>query len=142
MNRQYPTQPLVGVGALVKKDNAVLLVKRKNDPGSGLWAIPGGLLELGETLEEAAVREVMEETNLRIGIDALVDVVQMIQRDDNGLVSYHYVIVDFRGHIEGGNLKPSEEILDAAWVDVNELSKLAVTPSTGKFLRKLGFLKG
>ena len=127
--REFPAQPLVGVGAVVFDDaGRVLLVKRGREPGLGRWSLPGGLLELGETLKEGVVREVYEETNLIVNAEAIVEVVDRIYRYSDGdkesskqsRVQYHYVVVDYLCRPLRGDLKPSSDAADVAWVSRDE----------------------
>ena len=118
--REFPTQPLVGVGAVVFDDAGnVLLVKRGAEPMLGHWSLPGGLLELGETLVEGIQREVEEETGLIVKPEAVVEAVDRIYRYSDGHTSrvrYHYVVVDYWCRMLGGDLKPSSDAADVAWV--------------------------
>jgi len=102
MKREYPDHPLVGVGAVIVKDGAVLLVQRAHDPGRGKWAMPGGRLRLGETLAQAARREAHEETGVEIEPGEALSVTDLIQRDDAGRIRYHYVLVDLLARYVGG----------------------------------------
>jgi ADP-ribose pyrophosphatase len=138
MRRKYPKRPLVGVGVLIKKDDEVLLVKRGSEPARGLWSIPGGLVELGEGVLEAGKREVEEETGLKIEVDALLDVIDNIIRDEKGGVRYHYVLIDFLGHPVGGELKVASDIMDARWVKIGQVNQYQITKTLEKLLRKLG----
>ena len=95
MSREYPSHPRVGVAAVVLRDNQVLLVQRGREPGKGSWGLPGGMLELGETLAEGARREVMEECGVEIEVGPLVAVFEPIQRDEDGRLRFHYVVVDY-----------------------------------------------
>ena len=95
MKRLYPDQPIVGVGAVIIYENKILLEKRKNEPSRGKWTIPGGLVELGESLESAVVREAREETCLEVENPRLLDVVDNVDLDESGKVKYHFVIVDY-----------------------------------------------
>src|SRR5579862_4194484 len=95
MKREYPECPLVGVGAVIAEKDRVVLVKRGHAPLLGEWSIPGGMLEVGETLRQAAVREVLEETGLRVEVGELLGVFDRIVRDDNERTLYHYVLIDF-----------------------------------------------
>ena len=107
--REYPSRPIVGVGVLVKRGDKVLLVRRRFDPGRGKWSIPGGLVELGETVRGAALREVYEETGLNVKLDRLLGVVDYIERDKRGRVRFHYVLVDFLAYVEEPKeVRPSE----------------------------------
>jgi len=99
MTREYPERPLVGIGVVVLGARGVLMIKRGKAPRKGQWSLPGGAQELGETVSEAARREVMEETGLTIGILGLVDVVDSIRRDDAGKIQYHYTLVEFLARI-------------------------------------------
>jgi 8-oxo-dGTP diphosphatase len=118
--REFPRQPLVGVGAVVVNDDRqVLLIKRGTEPMLGHWSLPGGLLELGETLAEGVKREVFEETGLIVTPQAIVEVVDRIYRNSDGekpQVRYHYVVVDFWCRVIDGQLKPSSDATDVAWV--------------------------
>jgi ADP-ribose pyrophosphatase YjhB (NUDIX family) len=125
--RRYPDMPLVGVGAVVVEGDRVLLVQRANEPGRGMWAFPGGVLQLGETLAEAARREVREECGLEIQVGETLGVFDLILRDQAGTVQYHYVLIDLLAHPAGGKLRVSSDILDARWVTLEELDRLPVT---------------
>ncbi|OPX19242.1 MAG: hypothetical protein BZ151_10310 [Desulfobacca sp. 4484_104] len=95
MKRHYPDQPIIGVGAIIFKDATVLLVRRGQEPAKGAWSLPGGAVEVGETLEAALVREVMEETALTVEVLGITAVLERIYRDGQGQVPYHYVLIDY-----------------------------------------------
>ena len=104
MAREYPQAPVAAVGGVVIHDGAVLLVKRAYPPRQGEWSLPGGQLELGESLAEGVRREVREETGLDVEVGAVVDVFDRVHRDEAGRIRYHFVIVDFLCHASGGTL--------------------------------------
>jgi ADP-ribose pyrophosphatase len=132
--------PQVAVGAIVVKDEKILLVKRNKAPHKDLWAIPGGSVELGETLQEAAEREVREETGLIIKAGKPIYTFDLIERDKAGDVRFHYLIVDLFAEHVGGKLHPADDALDARWFAPKDLAHIAVSDSTRKLLHKLGFL--
>ena len=136
-NRRYPTRPLVGVGVVIIKNGEILLVKRKKDPGKGLWSIPGGLVRLGEKLEDAAKREVEEETGLTVSIVKLIDVIDAIYKDQDGQIEYHYVLVDYLGEVVGGMLRPGSDVDEVKWFKLEEVHEVQVTPSFAKLFNKL-----
>ncbi len=115
MGREYPQAPVAGVGAVVLRDGQVLLVRRGREPLHGRWSLPGGVLELGETMAEAVVREVFEETGLRVAPLGMVETFDRIHRDADGRLQYHYVLVDFLCHVEGGELVCGDDADDACW---------------------------
>jgi ADP-ribose pyrophosphatase len=124
----------VAVGAIVIRDNSVLLVKRNKPPGEGLWAIPGGRVELGETLQQAAEREVMEETGLTIRAKVPVYTFEVIEADDAGRTRFHYVIVDLMADYVGGVLSASDDASETRWVTPEELKDLPVSETTREVL--------
>jgi len=130
----YPARPRPAVGAVVFKDGAVLLVKRGKAPACGMWAIPGGSVHLGETLQAAAEREILEETGVVIRAGEPVLVFDTIQRDEKGVVQFHYVIVDLAAEYIGGDPKAADDAADARWVRSDELPGLDVNPATLKLL--------
>ncbi|RMF86438.1 MAG: NUDIX domain-containing protein [Nitrospinota bacterium] len=132
----YPTYPQVAVGAIVCKGDSVLLVKRNQAPGEGLWAIPGGRIELGETLQEAAEREIKEETGIIIRAGEPVYTFEVIQRDEEGRIRFHYVIIDLLAEYIGGELRPGDDASEARWVTPQDLEILPVSRSTLKLLRE------
>ena len=119
--REYPEAPIVGVGAVILDGNRVLLVRRGQEPMKGEWSIPGGALELGETLEAAVRREAVEETGLAVEPRAMVEVLDKIVVED-GRVRYHYVLIDFLCHVVDGGLKPGSDAEEARWVEHEELN--------------------
>ncbi|UCG67442.1 MAG: NUDIX hydrolase [Deltaproteobacteria bacterium] len=133
---EYPNSPQLAVGALVFRENRVLLVKRNQPPGKGLWAIPGGRLELGETLKEAAEREVREETGVIIQAGNPVYTFDLIERDDQGRIRFHYVIVDLLADYISGSPHPRSDACEARWIGARELDKLPVTKTTKAFLKE------
>lgn len=118
--REFPTAPLIGVGAVIVDDQGrVLLIKRGSEPMKGHWSLPGGLLELGETLLDGVKREVFEETGLFVLPEAIVEVVDRIYRDSDGnqsQVQYHYVVLDYWCRVAGGELLPASDASEVAWV--------------------------
>jgi 8-oxo-dGTP diphosphatase len=132
----YPDQPQVAVGAIVFKDDKVLLVLRANPPAKEQWAIPGGRVELGETLQEAAEREIKEETGITIRAREPVLTFDVIDRDDAEHVRFHYVIVDLAADYISGEPQPGDDAASARWISPEELNTLPVSPTTLKLLRQ------
>ena len=135
-DREYPKHPLVGVGAIVMRGDSVLLVKRNKEPSKGMWSIPGGLVEIGETVKDALRREVKEECGVEIEPTELFEVVDAVNRDDKGVARFHYVIVDFLSEWRGGDLSAGSDVADARWTPLNDLQKLNVTDSARTVINK------
>jgi ADP-ribose pyrophosphatase len=127
---------MVGVAAVVLREGQVLLVLRGREPAKGIWGIPGGLLELGETLAEGARREVLEECNVKIQVGPVVGVFEPMQRDPDGRLRYHYVVVDLLAQYLGGELRAADDADDARWVPVDHLEELPILPETVAIVRK------
>ena len=139
--KYYPIEPRVGVGAITVKNGKVLLVKRGVEPSRGLWAIPGGTLKLGETLQECAAREILEETGVTIKVGDCVYVFDFIEYDSEGKIKFHFVIVDFAAEYVAGVPKGADDALEACWLSAEELQELPVAQNTIRALRSLGFVK-
>jgi 8-oxo-dGTP diphosphatase len=135
--RVYPTSPIVGVAAMIFYDDSILLVKRGNEPAKGRWGLPGGVVELGETVREAVAREVKEETRILVRPVELLDVFNNIIRDDEGRVRFHYVLCEFLCENVGGNLKASTDVSDARWVPLLELSSIDMSRGTKQFISRV-----
>jgi len=138
MKREYPETPLVGVGAIIVEADRVVLVKRGHAPLLGEWSIPGGLLEVGETVRTAAVREALEETGLTVEAGELLGVYDRVIRDDGGRVVYHYVLIDFLCRRVSGGLQAAGDATEARWVTRQELAEIPLASETAEVIR-LGF---
>ena len=125
--RRFPTQPIVGVGAVVLDGDRVLLVKRGHPPLQGEWSLPGGTVELGETLEAAVAREVLEETGLEVSVGQVVEVLDRVDRSPDGRIEYHFVIVDYACTVQGGFIARGSDAEDARWVPIRELPAYRLT---------------
>ena len=140
-SKVYPDAPRVAVGAVICHDNKVLLVLRDQSPAKGLWAVPGGSVELGETLQVAAEREVLEETGLHVKAGDVVHTFDGIQHDELGRVKYHYVIVDLMAEALDPSqpLYPSDDVKDARWFTLAEMEQpgLPISSTTLVLLRRL-----
>ncbi len=123
MKREYPDRPIVGVGAVIIEDGRVLLVRRAHPPLAGKWSLPGGMVELGETLRSAAEREAREETGLIVKASDVVEVLDRIIPGEDGSVQYHYVLVDFLCRRTGGTLQAGGDASEVAWAKPDELAK-------------------
>ncbi len=136
MKRDYPDRPLVGVGAVIVHGDRVVIVQRGTEPLKGHWSIPGGALEVGETLRQCAVREALEETGLQVEAGEVLEVFDAIHRDGDGRVLYHYVLIDFACRLLGGELKAGADAADARWVVADQLESLQVAETAKKVIRK------
>ena len=128
--RRYPKRPLVGVGALIFRRDRILMAQRGKDPLKGWWSLPGGALELGELLEAAVCREVLEETGLEVEPVKLFEVFERIMRDASGAPEYHYVLIDYVCNVIGGKLFPGDDVSAVEWVRRSELPSLQITEGT------------
>ncbi len=136
LSREYPNFPLIGVGAVIVQNELVLLIRRGMEPAKGEWSIPGGLVNVGETLRDAAIREVLEETGLLIEPFQLVELVDRIFKDDLGRVRYHYVLADFLCHVRGGSLLAGSDAIEAKWFYRDELEELNLAEITLNVITK------
>ena len=127
MKREYPDSPLVGVGAVIVRDDCALLIRRGQAPLLGEWSLPGGALECGETLHEAAIREAREETGLVVEVRKMLGVYERVIRSEDARVRYHYVLIDFLCRPVGGQLKAGSDAAEAGWFSKNELPALKLT---------------
>jgi len=137
--RKYPDRPIVAVGAVILDGDRVLLVQRGHEPLKGEWSLPGGAVELGESLEEALVREVREETSLDVTVGPVVEVFDSIRRDAGGRAEYHYVIIDYACRVRGGTATAAARGSDAAdvrWVPLAEIEQYGVTSTAIAVIRK------
>ena len=134
--REYPDRPYVGVGVIVFRDQEVLLVKRNNEPNKGQWSIPGGKQIIGETVTDAAKRELLEETGVKVEQLLLVDVVDSIIPDAEKKIKYHYTLVDYMGQWHSGESRPGDDAQEVRWVQLNELSTFSLLGKTMNIIQK------
>ncbi len=140
LEESYPDRPCVAVGAVVFKGNRVLLVRRGRPPSQGLWAIPGGKVDLGETLQAAAEREIHEETGIVISARQPIHTFDLLEKDGSGRIRYHYIIVDLIADYVSGAIRAGDDALDACWASPGDMDSLSVNPATASLLqRKFGF---
>lgn len=136
MQREFPEAPLVGVGAIIIEDSRVLLVKRAHPPLQAQWSIPGGVLEVGEPVREAAVREAREETGLTVEPGELLGVYDRILRNAEKRVQYHYVLIDFLCRRVAGDLAAASDAVEVKWFAREELPALKLAEDTQDVIRK------
>ena len=136
MPRSYPDRPYVGIGVVVFKDDQVLLVQRAKPPIRHMWSIPGGAQEIGETVREAALRELKEETALDAEIIGLIDVVDSVTRDDDGRVKFHYTLVDFAAEWVAGEPVADDDVSDAKWTPLAGIETLGLWSETIRVIRE------
>jgi len=134
--REYPERPVVGVGGVVIADDRALLIRRGHPPLEGEWSIPGGTLEVGETIVRGVQRELEEETGIQVRVLDLIEVFERIFPDGNGRTQYHFVILDYLCEIAGGETRAGGDVTDAAWAAEADLSKFSLTPTATRVIRK------
>jgi mutator protein MutT len=135
-NRRYPQRPVLGIGALIFDRGKILLVERGKEPLKGCWSLPGGVLEIGETLEQGIVREVREETGLEVEPLKMLEIFERIIRDSQGAPEYHYVLIDYICRVTGGSLRAADDASRVAWVSRRQLSTYQITGGTLPVIEK------
>jgi ADP-ribose pyrophosphatase YjhB (NUDIX family) len=137
LSREYPDYPRVGVGVIVLHQGRVLLIRRGRAPALGLWSVPGGLVDLGETTVEAARREVAEECGIGVRIAGLVGVLDRVTRDADGRVRYHWVLVDYLAFPESSDpIKAGSDAAEVRWVTIDEVERLPITEGLADMIRR------
>ena len=136
MKRSYPTRPLVGVGAVIKKGRRVVIVRRSSPPLKDQWSIPGGLVEVGETLRQAVAREAREETGLTVKVGKLLGVFERILPGARGRTRYHFVLLDYLCRPVRGKLRAGSDAARARWVSASELNRLPLAESAKQVIRR------
>ena len=134
MSREYPARPIIGVGTVVWHGERVLLVQRGRPPRLGQWSLPGGAQQLGESLAEAARREVFEETGVVVELGDLVATVDSIERDAEGRVRYHYTLIDFTAEAQSAVLVAGDDAADARWFELHEIEALGLWSETVRII--------
>jgi len=135
-SRRHPDRPIVAVGAVILDGDRVLLVQRAREPLRGAWSLPGGAVEVGETLDAALAREVLEETGLSVEVGPIVDVLDRVEFDADGRVDYHYVIVDYVCRPFAGVVDHGSDAQAVRWVPIVDLAGLGVTEKAIEVIRK------
>ena len=135
-DRRYPKRPILGVGAIILEAGRVLLVERGREPLKGYWSVPGGVLEIGEKLQDGVRREALEETGLSIEPLSVVEIFERIMHDSAGTAEYHYVLVDYLCRVMGGTLRPGDDVSQARWIDRACLPQYRITEGTLPVIEK------
>jgi len=135
-SRQYPDRPIVGVGGVVVHDDKIVLIKRKYEPLKGHWSLPGGMVEVGEGLEAALAREMLEETGLVVDVGPVIEVFDRITRDEERRVRYHFVLIDYLGWPTRGTLRAGSDVDTAIWADPAALAEYSLTDKASSVIRR------
>lgn len=135
-DRLYPRRPMVGVGAVVWRDGAVLLERRGQPPAQGSWSIPGGLVDAGERLEEAVRREVREECGIEVEVGPLLGVFEPMVADEDGRIRYHYVVLDYLARYVSGDVTIGDDAAELRWVSFEELGAYPLLPATRDMIER------
>jgi mutator protein MutT len=136
LRREYPERPIVGVGGVVIHEERVLLIRRGSEPLEGEWSIPGGMLEIGETILEGVQRELLEETAIEVKVLDLIEVFERVTRDDEGRLKYHFVILDYLCEAVRGEALAGSDVTDVAWARETELGGYSLTPTATRVIQK------
>jgi 8-oxo-dGTP diphosphatase len=134
--RRYPERPIVGVGAVIVDGDRIVLVKRAHEPLKGEWSLPGGSVEVGETLVDAVAREVREETGLNVRVGSLVEVLDRVHRGADQRVEYHFVLLDYRCTVVSGTLAHGSDASDACWASKADLARYGLSESALRVVTK------
>ena len=135
-SRQYPERPIVGVGAVIVDEGKIVLVKRKYEPLKGHWSLPGGMVEVGETLEAALTREMLEETGLSVAVGPVIEVFDRITLDGQERPRYHYVLIDYLCWPSGGTLRAGSDVDAAIWADPAALAQYSLTEKASSVIER------
>ncbi|WP_262694943.1 NUDIX hydrolase [Kordiimonas aquimaris] len=135
-NRENPSRPIVGVGAVVMKENKVLLIKRGKSPRKGEWSLPGGAIELGETVTAAMSREIREETGLSVTFSEIIDIIDFIEHTPDEKTKFHYVLIDYLAYYKEGTLKAGSDADDARFFNIDDAVEAVSWGETKRIIRK------
>jgi ADP-ribose pyrophosphatase YjhB (NUDIX family) len=141
MTRAYPNRPVLGVGAVIFVGDRVVLIRRRQPPMQGEWSIPGGSVELGESLEGALRREMREETGLEIEVGPQIEIFERVEHDDDGRIRFHHVIVDFACRAVGGTLRAADDAEEVALADPANLEPWRLGPSAVRVIARAAALR-
>jgi 8-oxo-dGTP diphosphatase len=136
VRREYPERPIVGVGGVVIHNERALLIRRGSAPLEGEWSIPGGMLEVGETILDGVKRELLEETAIEVKVLDLIEVFERVTRDEAGQLKYHFVILDYLCEAVRGDAQAGSDVTDVAWARESELSGYSLTPTATRVIQK------
>jgi 8-oxo-dGTP diphosphatase len=136
MAREYPEHPVVGVGAVVVRDGRALIIRRGHEPRKGEWSLPGGHVELGESLTDAVRREIKEETGLQVEPGAIIESFDRIHRDEDGRIRYHFVIIDYVCHVSTGDAVAGSDASDVAWITAEQIEQYGINPHAATVIRR------
>jgi mutator protein MutT len=136
LRREYPERPIVGVGGVVIREEQALLIRRGSAPLEGEWSIPGGMLEIGETIWEGVQRELLEETAIEVRVLDLIEVFERVTRDDEGRLKYHFVILDYLCQVVRGEARAGSDVTDVAWARETDLAGYSLTPTATRVIQK------
>ena len=135
-DRRYPKRPMLGVGALIFEQDRILMAERGGEPLKGWWSIPGGLVEVGESLDAAVRREVREETGLDVRPLGVIEIFERIMRDSQGAAEYHYVLIDYICRVENGTARAGDDVSRVEWVRQADLKQFQITEGTLAVIEK------
>lgn len=135
-DRSYPSAPVIGIGAVIWKEDHFLLIQRGKEPMKGRWSLPGGKLELGESLQDGLSREITEETGLMVRIGPLIDVIDYIEKDDGGRVRTHYSLVDYIAFWQEGDAVAGSDAAALKWVTLKEIQDYDLWSETRRLIEK------
>lgn len=135
-DRRYPKRPMLGVGALIFEQDRILMAERGGEPLKGWWSIPGGLVEIGESLDAAIRREVREETGLDVRPLGVIEIFERIMRDSQGAAEYHYVLIDYLCRVENGTARAGDDVSRVEWVRQADLKQFQITEGTLAVIEK------